>query len=372
MACRRVFGDDDGDDQHETTHAGRATDEGRLTPNPTDNKEAEARDGNNLDDAEEPCNEQRGGSGSNRSEDLRGIVGEGGIARQLHAELHRYDDEDTEAVRWKHEFFPRHPLRETRLFLNTQTNLLKLRLHLRAVAASYPDQVGQCFFISSLLCQPSDGLLYEEHTETYEATGNELQADGDLPLQCARRNMVLDSVIDPVERRRLAIICWDACLWSNKERLPVANTHAQGEEELEARAQLTAHVLGRHLRGEHGNQDSRRADSEARYDSACVERPNRVGVHNLEDPADAKNEGGQDDGPPSSVTSREWPYQEAAEEGSCLEDGDTVGVYIRGVGFGISEIVFERTQSEHAACKGLTGSQMCKQAAVDLPTIPVS
>ena len=95
-------------------------------------------------------------------------------------------------------------------------------------------------------------------------------------------------------------------------------------------------------------------------------------VHDLEDATDAENEGGQNNGPASSITSREWPDQEAAEEGSCLEDRDTVGVYIRGVGFGISEIILERTQGEHAACMELTELQMCRRPAVDLPTIPVS
>lgn len=63
--------------------------------------------------------------------------------------------------------------------------------------------------------------------------------------------------------------------------LPVADADPQREEQLEARPQLSSHVLRRHLGGKHWDQHGRGTDSQSGDDSAGVENPEGVSVDDL-------------------------------------------------------------------------------------------
>ena len=123
------------------------------------------------------------------------------------------------------------------------------------------------------LGQPPGALLGQQHAQPQDGAGDELQADGDLPLRGRVVGDVLgDGVVDPVRGH-----------------------DAEGEEELEHAAQHAADVLGRHLGGVHGHDDGGHADADARDDARDVKGRERVRVDGLDDGADVEDGGRQDE-----------------------------------------------------------------------------
>lgn len=143
------------------------------------------------------------------------------------------------------------------------------------------------------LGQPPGALLGQQHAQPQDGAGDELQADGDLPLRGRVVGDVLgDGVVDPVRGH-----------------------DAEGEEELEHAAQHAADVLGRHLGGVHGHDDGGHADADARDDARDVKGRERVRVDGLDDGADVEDGGRQDEGPPAAVLGSKRPDEKAGEEG---------------------------------------------------------
>lgn len=120
--------------------------------------------------------------------------------------------------------------------------------------------------MTALLDQPPHALLEGEHAESERGGGDELQADGDLPLPGGRREAGFDSVV-----------------------APVGDQDTDGEEELEEAADTAAQLARRHLAAVHGHNDRGTAESQPGNDARDVEGGQRVRVDGLDEGANAED-----------------------------------------------------------------------------------
>lgn len=342
------------DDEHHGHHPVAAADEGLLAAEAVDADEQEDGRGDNLDGAVDAGREERAvrRRHADRLEDLGGVVADGVGAAELLPKHDAEGEEEALADAGEEDLAPGDALGGVELLFDGRPDLGHF-LHNHGVVDVFGADVGEGgdgLLMSTLLTEPTWTLLEKAESDEHQATGDQLDADGDAPLTSAGGDAKGDAVVEPVGERR-----------------------TDDQELLEETGNPSPNLGRRVLRDVDRHDGAHASDTQTGDDAAAVDLADGVRRARLHRRADHEDGAEAHESGFAAVLFVDEGGGDGAEEAAGGEEGDDVGADggVLGVGEaalagGQVEVEFEGVEGEdgahHAGVVAWSLSSVCCRA----------